>query len=73
MRATLLVTLLAAFAVAQARSKADLVKAHKQRKIERFFKKVEAMELDATARERLARLKETGILGGEYGCTIGTR
>jgi len=54
---------------AQGTAQAEAIEQLKQRKIERFFRKIEAdATLDAAQKERLLRLKEGALLGGEYGC-----
>jgi TolA-binding protein len=70
MRALLILALLPATLLAQDdATNAKLAEKLKQRKIARFFKRIEANEnLDAATRTKLLALKEGAILGGEYGC-----
>ena len=68
MRLTLAIVLVAAFAAADATKNAKLIQELKQRKIDRFFKTIEASKLDADAKKRVMLLKDGAILGGEFGC-----
>ncbi len=68
MRITLAILLVAAFAAADATKNADLAKKLKQRKIDRFFKTIEASKLDEADKKKILLLQEGAILGGEYGC-----
>jgi tetratricopeptide (TPR) repeat protein len=67
---TLLGTLLlCALAAAEGERNLELAKKLKERKVDRFFKKIAARDdLDAALKERIAKLQAGAILGGEYGC-----
>jgi len=69
----ILAALLGLVAVPAARAEGErnleLAKKLRERKIERFFKKVDARtDLDADMKARIAKLQAGAVLGGEYGC-----
>jgi TolA-binding protein len=68
MRTGIVVLLLAALAAAEATKNADLAEKLKARKIERFFGKIAASDIDAEAKKKVLLLKDGAILGGEFGC-----
>ncbi|MHC4938250.1 MAG: tetratricopeptide repeat protein [Planctomycetota bacterium] len=66
---TLFTLCLCSLGFAEGERNLELAKKLKERKIERFFSKVEKRDdLDAELKERIAKLKPGAILGGEYGC-----
>jgi len=67
MRVLIPLFLMAAFAAADTSTSA-LAERLRQRKIDRFFKSIEADNgLDAATKQKLMALKEGALLGGEYG------
>ncbi|MHC4547995.1 MAG: tetratricopeptide repeat protein [Planctomycetota bacterium] len=69
MRALLLALLVPAIAAAQETKSAELARKLAERKIARFFQKIESHEtLDAALKAKVAQLREGAVLGGEYGC-----
>jgi tetratricopeptide (TPR) repeat protein len=67
MRALLALSILAPLAAAQ--SKSDLAEQLKQRKIDLFFRTIEAdAKLDAALKQRILGLREGARLGGEFCC-----
>ena len=68
MRIAIALALLAALAWAQAGPNAELARKLKERKIQRFFSRIEKDDsIPAVDKAKIMKLREGGILGGEYG------